>query len=62
MKRIILAIVTAAIGSTTLIGAAQANTIWRYPVKSTPYAVPHDHAKPLAAKIAAKPAKRHLHR
>ncbi len=46
MKRIILAIVTAAIGSATLIGGAQANTIWRYPYKSTPYAVPHDHAKP----------------
>lgn len=62
MNRIILAIATAAISSSTLIGGAQADTIWRYPVKGTPYAIPHDHAKPLTAHVAAKPAKWHVHR
>ncbi|MBN8912290.1 MAG: hypothetical protein WC807_09055 [Hyphomicrobium sp.] len=61
MNRIILAIATAAVGSATLIGGAEANTIWRNPYKSTPYAVPHDHAKPLSAKVAPMAAKRHAH-
>ena len=61
MTRIILAIASAAIGSAILIGGAQASTIWRYPFKSAPYAVPHDHANPLAAKVAFKPVKRHVH-
>lgn len=52
MKRIILAIATAAISSATLIGGAQANTICRYPYKSTPYAVPHDHVKTAAERPA----------
>jgi len=62
MNRIILAIATAAISSATLAGGAQASTIWRYPFKSAPYAVPHDHAKPLAASLTIQPAARHEHR
>lgn len=60
MTRIILAIATAAVGSATLIGSAQAGTIWRYPFKSAPYAVPHDH--PLDASVATQPAERHARR
>lgn len=62
MNRIILAIATAAISSATLVGGAQASTIWRYPFKSAPYAVPHNHAKPLAESVAIQPAERHAHR
>lgn len=61
MKRTVLAIATAAIGSAALIGGAQASPIWRFPFKSAPYAVPHDHAKPLAAKFSANSAQRHAH-
>ena len=63
MNRIILAFAAAAISSATLVGGAQANTIWRYPYKRTSYAVPHAHAQPPAGKVAAgKPVKRHVHR
>lgn len=62
MNRFILSIAAAAVASTALMGGAQANTIWRFPHKSMPYAVPHDHAKVSINKVAVKSAVRHAHR
>lgn len=62
MNRVILALAIAALSSATLAGGAQAETIWRFPYKGMPYAVPHDHGKKVVAKVAMKPAERHVHR
>lgn len=61
MNRFILSIAAAAVATTALIGGAQANTIWRLPYKSTPYAVPHDHAKASINTVPVKSAARHVH-
>lgn len=62
MNRFILSIATAAIASATLIGGAQASTIWRFPHKSAPYAVPHDHVKSQgAAPVVVHRTARHNH-
>lgn len=61
MNRFILSIATAAIASATFVGGAQANSIWRFPYKSAPYAVSHGHAKPQAATVIGSRTARHNH-
>lgn len=61
MTRFILSIAAAAVASTTFVGGAQANTIMRFPYKSAPYAVPHEHAKPQAATVIGSRSARHSH-
>lgn len=62
MNRFILSIATAAVASATFVGGAQANTIWRYPYKSAPYAVPHVDAKlQAAAPVTIRRTARHHH-
>jgi hypothetical protein len=41
IKAALVAVTLAASGA-----AAQAHTVWRFPFKSAPYAVPHQHYKP----------------
>lgn len=60
MNRIILSIAAAAVASAAFVGGAQANTIMRFPYKSAPYAVPHDHTKASIDKVAVKPTVRHI--
>jgi hypothetical protein len=44
-----LNLAAAALATGTLLGQAQAETVWRYPPKGgAPYAVPHEHTKPVA--------------
>ncbi|OYW55415.1 MAG: hypothetical protein B7Y80_14065 [Hyphomicrobium sp. 32-62-53] len=62
MNRFILSIATAAIASATFVGGAQANTIWRFPYKSAPFAVSHDHGTPQAATAIGHPAARHIYK
>lgn len=62
MNRLILSIAAAAVASATFVGGAQANTILRFPYKSAPYAVSHDHAKLQVVKASGNQAARHVHR
>lgn len=41
--RLILNLAAAALLTGTIAGQAQAHTVWRFPYKAAPYAVPHEH-------------------
>jgi hypothetical protein len=41
--RLMLNLAAAALLTGTVAGQAQADTIWRFPYKGAPYAVPHEH-------------------
>jgi len=41
--RLILNLAAAALLTGTVAGQAQAETVWRFPYKGAPYAVPHEH-------------------
>ena len=44
-KPLVVAAALAAVAMTGAVNQATANTVWVYPYKGTPYAVPHDHGK-----------------
>lgn len=54
IKAALVAVTLAASGA-----AAQAHTIWRFPFKSAPYAVPHQHYKPA---VRSNTGRKHMHR
>lgn len=41
--RLILNLAAAALVTGSIVGQAQADVVWRFPYKGTPYAVPHEH-------------------
>ncbi|KAB2943553.1 MAG: hypothetical protein K8F92_08730 [Hyphomicrobium sp.] len=44
-KPLVVAAALAAVAMAGAVNQATANTVWVYPYKGTPYAVPHDHGK-----------------
>lgn len=46
MKTIIISALVAMLSAVSFVGSASAETIWRYPYKSsTPYSLPHAHGR-----------------
>lgn len=45
LKPLVGALALAAVAMSSGIGQAEANTVWVFPYKGAPYAVPHDHSK-----------------
>ncbi|MBA4132856.1 MAG: hypothetical protein C0519_15705 [Hyphomicrobium sp.] len=54
IKAALVAVTLAASGA-----AAHAHTVWRFPFKSAPYAVPHEHHKPA---VRSNTVRKHMHR
>ena len=60
MKRAVVGIAAVTAALMSLVDGARANTIVRWPYKSSPYAVPHPHvSKQAAIAIALKHGRRH---
>lgn len=54
IKAALVAVTLAASGA-----VAHAHTVWRFPFKSAPYAVPHEHHKPA---VRSNSVRKHMHR
>jgi hypothetical protein len=45
LKPFVGALALSAVAMANVVGQAEANSVWAFPFKGTPYAVPHDHTK-----------------
>lgn len=53
-KSLVAGLAFTAVAITGLFGQATANTVWVFPYKGTPYAVPHDHGKQANTSLKTK--------
>lgn len=54
LKPLVAAVALTAVAMTGAVSQATAKTVWVYPYKGTPYAVPHEHAKQANTPLKAK--------
>lgn len=54
IQPLVVAAAIAAVAMTSTVNQATANTVWVFPYKGAPYAVPHDHGKQVNTPVKTK--------